>query len=68
MSDHYKVNPDGWVTGSIPHTEDYVIALAAFQEANGMPEHIRVRHAIDAIWQRAVAEGRRLVAIEAEHV
>jgi hypothetical protein len=67
MSDHLKVNPDGWVTGSLAGTEDYVAAFVAFKAAEGMPDDVRIRRAVDAVWQRAVAEGRRLVAIEAEH-
>ena len=68
-TDPFKVNADGWVTGSIPDAQDYAIAYAAFVRSAdpGKPDFYRVRDAVDAIWQRAVAQGRLLVAVEAEH-
>jgi hypothetical protein len=69
MSDPFTTNPDGWVTGSIPDAEDYAVAYYAFIKSAepGKPDHLQVWAAVDAIWQRAVAQGRQLVAIEAEH-
>lgn len=66
-ADIFKVNPDGWTTGSIPDAVDYATAYQAFGESEGKPDFYRLRDAIDAIWQRAVASGRELVALEAEH-